>query len=93
MVRPLSPKFTNPILKAAVDFIDDNIKTKKVLVHCNLGRSRSPSIAMVYLAKNQIISNEYNSAIEEFTKKYPEYSPGNGIEIYLKKNWEDLMQL
>ncbi|MBU0761657.1 MAG: dual specificity protein phosphatase family protein [Candidatus Altiarchaeota archaeon] len=91
MVQPLSPKFTNPMMNAAIGFINRNIERKKVLIHCNKGQSRSPSIAMVYLAKNHLIPNDYDQAIEQFIKKYPAYSPGNGISMYLKKNWSYLM--
>src|SRR5690606_13991133 len=40
------------MVDAAVDFIDDQIRAgRKVLVHCNQGGSRGPSIALLYMAQ------------------------------------------
>lgn len=94
MDRELLSKFTHPIMKSALNFIRNHIKTEKILVHCNQGRSRSPSICLVYLAQNGIISsNSYINAKEEFEKIYPDYSPGKGVELYLHKNWGSVMEL
>ena len=94
MDRELLSKYTHPIMKSALNFIRDHIKTEKILVHCNQGQSRSPSIGLVYLAQNgNISSNSYINAKEEFVKIYPEYLPGKGLELYLHKNWESVLQL
>ena len=42
------------IIDAAVAAIHENIGVAKVLVHCNQGLSRSPSIALLYLANMSI---------------------------------------
>ncbi len=92
MPREFMPKFTDPIMKTALQFIDKNIRNQKVLVHCNQASSRSPSIALLWLAVNNHISNlSYSSAKNEFIKLYPIYQPGLGIELYLQNNWERLM--
>jgi predicted protein tyrosine phosphatase len=39
------------IVDAALDAIRDNIEVNKVLLHCNLGQSRSPTIALLYMLK------------------------------------------
>jgi hypothetical protein len=94
MDRELLSKFTHPIMKSAMNFIKNHVNTEKILVHCNQGRSRSPSIGLVYLAQNGTISsNSYINAKEEFVKIYPEYLPGKGFELYLHKNWECVMKL
>lgn len=94
MQQPLSPRYTNPILKRATDFIEKNILSKKILVHCNLGESRAPSIALVYLAKTGFISKDnFDKAVEDFKKVYHLYTPGTGIYSYLKSNWDDIMNL
>ena len=65
---------------------------KKVLIHCNKGDSRAPSLALLFLAKDTgVISNEsYEKAKEEFIKIYPAYLPGRGIQIYLRDHWGEL---
>lgn len=94
MDRELLSKYTNPIIKSALNFIRDHIKAEKILVHCNQGQSRSPSIGLVYLAQNgNISSTSYINAKKEFVKIYPEYLPGKGLELYLHKNWESVIKL
>ena len=90
----LQSKFTFPVFKSALAFINREIKNKKVLVHCNFGMSRSPSIGMVYLASKGIISNKsLAEAINDFVSLYPQYSPGNGVTLFMKRNWDALMVL
>ncbi len=93
MEKELLPKYTDPIIKSAISFIDENIAINKVLVHCNQGVSRSPSIVLCWLAKNNIISNKsYIDAKEDFIKLYSKYNAGNGIRLYLLNNWQKLIQ-
>ena len=92
MPNELLPKFTNPIFKCAMSFIDRHIKNKKVLIHCNFGMSRSPSLGLVYLASKGVISNNsFKEAVKEFEELYPKYAPGTGIMLYMKHNWDFLM--
>ncbi|MGB7001733.1 MAG: dual specificity protein phosphatase [Halobacteriota archaeon] len=94
MDQELLSKFTHPIMKSALNFIRNHIKTEKILVHCNQGQSRSPSIGLVYLAQNgNISSNSYINAKEEFVEIYPAYLPGKGLELYLHKNWESVIKI
>lgn len=65
-------------------------KNKKILIHCNEARSRSPAIALTYLTfeKNMFNKYDYRSARDEFLKLYRNYENCNvGIEIFLRKNW------
>jgi len=92
MNTPLMPRFAEPIFKKGIEFIKKNIEGNKVLIHCNMGLSRSPSIALLYMAKiSKGISNEdYDCAKNDFLKIYPAYNPGFGIDDYLRKHWTDL---
>jgi hypothetical protein len=94
MEQELSPIYTNPIFKSALSFIDRHIKDDKIkiLIHCNQGQSRSPSIGLVYLAKNGIISNaSFKEAAMAFRDVYRDYIPGSGIAKYLSRNWAEIM--
>jgi len=92
MDRPLLPRFADPMMEKAMEFIETKINTKKVLIHCNLGQSRAPSISLLYLAKkNMITNNSFEEAVEEFKKLYSEYNPSGGISHYLQNNWQRLM--
>jgi hypothetical protein len=94
MPNELLPKFTNPIFNCSMNFINREIQNKKILIHCNMGQSRSPSIGLAYLAITGVISNNsYETAIKEFKVFYPEYLPGAGIMLYMRHNWDFLMNI
>ena len=90
----LLAEYTHPIFERAMGFIADEMKAKKVLIHCNFGMSRSPSLGLAYLAKTGVIpNNSLEEAAAQFQLKYPKYSPGTGILLYMKRNWDYLMGL
>jgi predicted protein tyrosine phosphatase len=92
-MRELLSVYTNPIMQSAMRFIDLRLPNEKVLVHCNQGFSRSPSIVLIYMALKELLSdNSYTEAKSEFIKIYPSYLPGIGLELYLAHNWSDLMK-
>src|SRR5574344_2727885 len=67
MERELLPQYTNPIIIAAMRFIEDHIEEHKILVHCNQGFSRSPSVVLIYCARKEIIpSTSYQEAVSKF---------------------------
>ncbi|MDX6269887.1 MAG: hypothetical protein QOD28_1110 [Acidobacteriota bacterium] len=92
MERELSPVFTNPIMEAAMAFIEKHSSSQRVLIHCNQGMSRAPSIALLHLARIGQIANEtFENAATSFKLKYPHYSPARGISLYMTRNWELIM--
>lgn len=94
MENELLPRFTDPIMTAAIRFIDSHIKENKILIHCNQGQSRAPSIALIYLANKRVIKNgTFNEAFHNFKELYKLYQPGKGIGLYINRNWNTLMDL
>lgn len=88
------PRFTHPIMKRAMEFIDEHIENRKVLIHCNQGFSRPPSIAVLYLARiGKINRSSFREAKDRFSTMYSDYQPGRGIELYMEHNWKDLLIL
>lgn len=89
----LKEQYTNPIFEAAFEAIDENLADgKKVLVHCNEGKSRAPTIALLWLVSNDAASDDYGGksfegVVEKFREKYPEYEPGAGVEAYARAYW------
>jgi hypothetical protein len=63
-----------------------------LLIHCNQGESRAPSLALLFLAKRlrAIPSGSFLEAKEAFSMLYPAYSPGKGIEQFLTKQWSEI---
>lgn len=55
-----------------------------VLVHCNMGVSRSPSIAFLWMFEHGFLDDDFRYALPQFKKLYPAYQPGNGVWHYLK---------
>lgn len=80
------------ILHEAVSFIDDRLEEGyKVLVHCNMGVSRSPSIALLYLlSKTEFAEGMESFDVVEraFSYLYPPYSPA-GIREVVKEFYYD----
>lgn len=90
MIDPPTGKyFENIMFDSSLAFINENLeKGKKILIHCNQGISRSPSIGLLYLATKGKIRNEsFRLAEEDFIKIYPHYAP-SGIKEFLSLNWE-----
>lgn len=83
--------FDKSMIDKALDFIDEKLKAgMKVLVHCNLGESRSPSLCLLYLIKQGIIKgNTFSDCEIEFMNLYPEYKPGLGIYGFMKDHWRE----
>jgi len=90
IIDPPAPLFKTQLFTQSLDFISNRISERKVLIHCNNGLSRAPSIALLFLAKRfQAISNEnFMLAATDFKKLYPYYQPGRGIVCYLAQNWQ-----
>lgn len=77
------------IIDAALAAIHQNIASSKVLVHCNLGQSRSPAIAFLYLAKFSDLfgAQDYAGALRQFQELYPPFAPAKGVADYVRLNW------
>ena len=74
-----------------LNFIDKWIPQKNILIHCDQGQSRSPTLGLLYLAKRaKTISNEsFLAAQKEFIQYYRYYLP-SGIGEYVEKNWNKI---
>jgi predicted protein tyrosine phosphatase len=75
----------------ALDFIDRWIGTKKVLINCDQGQSRSPTVALLYLAKrlHALPDTTFAAARAEFVLLYPAYAP-SGIADYVAQHWDEI---
>ena len=67
------------------------VKIKKVLVHCNRGMSRSPTIALLYLLKhtNALPNASLQEALGRFRELYPPYAPARGVALFTQKYWQE----
>lgn len=75
----------------ALDFIDKWYESKNILINCDLGQSRSPTVALLYLAKrlHLITDTSFAAARAEFVSLYPDYAPA-GIADFVSSHWEEI---
>ena len=93
MIDPPQPFFMPPLFTSFLSFAQTHSSAgANLLVHCNQGQSRAPSLAMLFLAKvaGAISDESYQSARSEFEDLYAHYYPGLGIQIYLDRHWREL---
>lgn len=88
--------FTVPLRKemilGALDFMDEmRAGGYKIMVHCIYGRSRSPSITLLYMAARlrALPTQSFEEAEERFREVYPLYKPNRAIRAHLKRHWQD----
>ncbi|MEZ4672258.1 MAG: phosphatase [Anaerolineae bacterium] len=78
------------IMDAALTFVHEQLSAgAKVLVHCNQGGSRSPSIGLLYLAKftDNLPTGSFSEAENSFRSLYPLYNPAAGVRGFMIANW------
>ena len=96
IIDPPTPLFRKEIFETALEFMERKLSAgMNVLVHCNVGESRSPSIALLYMARQGVedLAEDYRTAASVFKEKYyPAYRPNTGIQQYLEENWEELIK-
>ena len=90
MIDPPLPLFQLESFARFFDFVDRQIKERPILIHCNKGESRAPSLALLYMAKRGFLEGEnYAAARAAFEVRFP-YNPGQGIVTFLTQNWNIL---
>jgi len=93
MPRELLPEYTDPMIRKFLEFMQTH-SGKRILIHCNFGGSRSPSLAMFYMAKIGAIPNgNYEESATAFRRIYPLFNPNRGITLYLQHNWNTLINI
>lgn len=77
------------LVDAGIEAIHSNIETANVLIHCNQGASRSPTIAFLFLVKHtdRYEGLSLDAATAAFRADYPPYAPARGMADYARINW------
>ena len=87
---PVSFFIKKEMIDQVFDIIDEMRATGlKVMVHCVAGRSRSPSLTLLYLATRLHVlpTGSLEAAEEQFRYLYPGYRPGRGIREHIRRYW------
>ncbi len=97
LVDAPDPKYIpKEIIDAAIAFIHEElVKGRKVLVHCNLGESRSPIIGLLYLSAliESPLGATFMLAEQDFRRLYPSYNPGTGVRGFAMKHFTEYRTL
>lgn len=83
------------IVDAALNFTDKWLAAEnRVLIHCNQGESRGPSLGLLYLASRTeaLPKVSLDKAEAKFLEIYPNYSPKAGIRGYLQIHWNEYVK-
>jgi hypothetical protein len=76
------------MVDSALEFIKERLEAKdNVAVCCNAGRSRAPSIALLYLRSAGEMPYSFVWAEKIYRVLYPEYDPAVGIRQFARMNW------
>jgi hypothetical protein len=90
------PKYIpKEVIDKAISVINNNRRdSRKILIHCNLGLSRSPSISMLYLLKHTSVLRKdcLENTVIDFRKLYPQYSPGVGLQYFIDFYYKEYAQ-
>lgn len=79
------------VILAGIEFINERMNAgDKVLVACNAGISRSPTIVMLFLRTIGELDQPFNRAQKIFDTLYPKHDPGAAIEFHARHLWDEL---
>lgn len=88
---PDSRFFNDAMIDEAIKYCTDGMaKEKKILIHCNKGESRAPTIALMVLKKLNVAPVDFDDAVDYLNSIYRTYTPSNGILEYARNRWENL---
>lgn len=93
LIDPPLPLFGVAPFVTFLDFVEPRWRRgEHLLIHCNLGRSRAPTLALLFLAKRlrTLPDASYELAAEAFRKTLPSYTPGAGIRSFLSAHWHEI---
>ncbi len=87
------PNFVPPeAIQKGLDFIRDNVDEKKVLVACNAGHSRGPTLGLMWLRTLGRMPYSFLHSSKIYRNDvYPKFDPSPGIEQFARSKWASLL--
>lgn len=82
--------FSDEMIHAGIYFVEDQLAhNRDVVVVCNQGESRSPSMCLLYLMKHGYFDKKltHSNVFLEFKAIAPNWNPRNGILQYCIEFW------
>lgn len=73
--------FYREMFERAFAFLDEYREHRNILIHCNKGESRGPTVALLYSAMFSAFgtASSFDTAARMLRETYPRYSPRNNI--------------
>ena len=84
------PNFVDPcMIQSGLDFVNEELKKgQKVLISCNQGRSRGPTVGLLWLRQTGNMPHAFLLSVRIYRELfYPYYEPGQGIEQFARERW------
>lgn len=82
--------FNDRMIDEAINYCINGLNNgKRVLIHCNQGESRAPSLAILVLRKFGYYKGTFEESLIDFRNKYPLYNPKRGIFKYIQLRWNN----
>ena len=78
-------------INAALKFIKKHFDNgEKILIHCNRGHSRGPTVALMFMRSIGEMPHNFVQSLRVFKTLYPEFDPGQGMKQYARSHWASL---
>jgi hypothetical protein len=86
--------FNRRMFEAAFAFLDSyRAKECKILIHCNQGESRGPTLGMLYASRLGAFGYaDFTTTVAAFRKIYPFYNPKKNIYETVMHLWNDFVK-
>ncbi len=82
--------FNKKMFEVAFAFLDEyREKGFKLLIHCNQGESRAPTIGLLYVSRLGVYNYAgFEESVQKLRMVYPQYAPGNNIYKTVAALWQ-----
>lgn len=95
MIDPKVPLFQRRMFEDFIGFMRSEWEAgRRILIHCNKGESRSPTLAILFLSKvlYRLTAESFDHAADEFEVLTQErYRPSAGIDQWMREHWDDFL--
>lgn len=85
--------FNKAMFTTAFAFLDEyRAQGYNLLIHCNQGESRAPTLGMLYASRLGAFDySDFDTAVQRLSSIYPSYHPRNNIFFTVKSLWNDFV--
>lgn len=94
MIDPPLPMFKRRMFEDFLHFARQQWEAgRPMLIHCNKGQSRAPTLALLFMAKvlGKLRNTSFDDAWLDFEVFSGEpYTPGEGLELWMRAHWGEL---